>query len=515
MSAVKTLVMPDTYRDSVFLMKLSVQARDASGAEQVSAMMGTPRNKDLFAASGLSTPEVVAAKPDDLVVVVKAEASTLDTVLELVQNMLDAAPTKKSGSSEAEAPKSLDQLLTAEKGLTLAMISVAGDYARYEAAKAVAAGLDVMLYSDNISLEDELALKTLARKKNLLVMGPDCGTAIIDGVPLAFANTVQRGSIGLIAASGTGLQEVTCLLDRLGAGVSQAYGTGGRDLKDAIGGITTFSALDRLLDDPTTKIIGIIGKPPGSKTRKLLVERLKKSSKPAFVHFLGSAGYADEDAAGIGHAADLTAFSLLLAQKAGGTAPTAVPGDAPAVPKLQPGCLRGLFSGGTLCQESAELAAPILGKDLYSNLDVNGFAKLSAADPSKGHAFWDFGDDAFTVGKPHPMMAPEQRMDSLVAELLDPAVCVVLLDLVIGYGAAQGQAELVVKALEKAAAQSGGKSRAKLVVAAVCGTEGDNPSRSAQAEVLRKGGVIVLGSNAQAAVWAATAASGKGTKEQA
>lgn len=514
MLAVQSIILPDTYRDSVFLMKLSVQARDESGAEQVSAMMGTDRNKELFVRSGLSSPEVAAAKADDLVIAVQAEEALLQSALATVQQLLDAAPKKQVVAGEAP-PQTLEQVLAGDKGVTTVLISVAGDYARYEAAKALAAGLDVMLYSDNISLENELALKKLATKKGRLLMGPDCGTAIIGGVPMAFANTVRQGPVGLIAASGTGLQEVTCLLDRLGVGVSQAYGTGGRDLKDEIGGLTALGALERLQNDPNTKYIGILGKPPGKNTRKALLEKIRQSSKPVAVHYLGSASYADEDAACIHHADDLTAFSHLLATMAEPKAPCdQIPGPLPEIPLGKTGLLRGLFSGGTLCQEAAELAAPILGNDLYSNLSIAGFTKLGAEAPSTGNAFWDFGDDEFTVGRPHPMMAPDLRMQRLVQELLDPQVSVILADMVIGFGAATGQAELFAEAVKEADVKSGGKSRGKTIVVSVCGTEGDSPSRSAESAILEKAGVNVLGSNARAAIWAASIATGKNTNKE-
>ncbi len=508
MLAVKALILPDTYRDSVFLMKLSVQARDESGAAQVSAMMGTDRNKELFVRSGLSTPEVAAAKADDLVIAVQAEADKIDLAIATVQQLMEAAPKKHTSAGEV-APQTIEQVLANDKNVSTILISVAGDYARYEAAKALAAGLDVMLYSDNISLEDELALKKLATKKGLLVMGPDCGTAIIDGVPLAFANTVKRGPVGLIGASGTGLQEVTCLLDRLGVGVSQAFGTGGRDLKDDIGGLTALAAFDRLQADPETKIIGILGKPPGEKTRKVLLEKINQTQKPVAVYYLGSNDYSAEDAAKVRHGIDLTDFSQLLATMADPSAPCAtVPGPLPTETPRKPGFLRGLFSGGTLCQEAAELSAPILKSNLHSNLKVAGFGKLDATMPSVGHAFWDFGEDEFTVGRPHPMMAPELRMQRLVEELLDPQVSVVLADMVIGFGAADGQAEYFVKAVKEAEAKSGGKSKDKLVIVSVCGTEGDSPSRSNQCAILEAAGVKVLGSNARAATWAAAIAAG-------
>lgn len=504
MSVLRVLILPDTYRDSVFLMKLASQAGKESGAIQISAMMGSARNKELFRDSGMSTPEVEAAKADDLVIAVLADDSLVDAVLRSVQSALEAAPPAQAGCPGGVAmPQDIAEALERDKALNLAMISVAGDYARYEAAQALAAGMDVMLYSDNISLEDELALKRLAARKNLLVMGPDCGTAIINGTALAFANRVQTGDIGLVAASGTGLQEVTCLLDRFGAGVSHAFGTGGRDLKDEIGGLTTFAALDRLLKDPDTRQIGIVGKPPGAATRAALAQKISDSGKPVAVHYLGTEHYGVEDAAGIAHASNLTDFARLLAKRSGIAVPSESP--EPPLPETSGGCLRGLFSGGTLCQEAAELAVPLLG-EVASNLSLRGARSLGASEPSRGHAFWDFGADEFTVGRPHPMMAPELRMQRLVRELCDPEVGVVLLDVVIGYGAAGGQAELVVEALREAERKSNGASACKTVVASVCGTEKDVPSRSAQCAVLRAGGVTVLESNAQAAVWAARVA---------
>ena len=502
--------MPNTYRDSVYLMKLSSQACKESGALRISAMMGSARNKELFRDSGLSTPDVERANADDLVIAVRAEQSLADAAVEHVKALLEQAPARPAScGSMASMPHDLAGALELDPRLDLAVISVAGEYARYEAALALASGMDVMLYSDNISLEDELALKTAAARKKLLVMGPDCGTAIIHGVPLAFANRVNRGGIGLIAASGTGLQEVTCLLDRFGAGVSQAYGTGGRDLKDDIGGLTTLAALDRLLEDEDTRFIGILGKPPGARVRVSLAERLRHCGKPAAVHYLGADEYEIEDQAGILHAGNLTDFSLLLARKNGIEA--RLDSLEPPLPDAAGGRMRGLFSGGTLCQEAAELAAPLLRGERCSNLAIAGFRHAAPGQSGEfgqagcGHAFWDFGADEFTVGRPHPMMAPELRMEHLVRELRDPGRAVILLDLVIGYGAAAGQAELVVAALEEAACLSPESSREKIVVASVCGTEKDTPPRSASVAVLRAGGVLVLESNARAAVWAARA----------
>ena len=509
MFQVRCIIAPNTYRDSVFLMKLSSQAGAESGAEQVSAMMGTPRNKELLVMSGLATADMEKAGPEDLVIAVKGEADTLDAAEQAVKRLLTGTAPQKSSVAGASVPRDLEEAVKADPALNLVLISTAGDYARYEAAKAVNAGLDVMLYSDNIALGDEIALKEQATRKGVLVMGPDCGTAIIDGVPLAFANQVSRGPVGIVGASGTGLQEVICLLDRLGVGISQAYGTGGRDLKDDVGGLTAVAALRRLERDPTTRIIVLLGKPPGKKTRAMLVELLPRLGKPVFVHYLGASDHAQEEAAGLHSAKDLTDLAVLAARQVKPDLNTEAVIRVPAMPvRARPGYLRGLFGGGTLCQEAAELAAPLLQGEKCSNLDVAGFVPIAADATSKGHCFWDFGDDAFTVGRPHPMMAPELKMERLIRELGDPEVSVVLMDMVIGYGAHQDQTGALLRALETAGARQARTAQDLVIVVSVCGADADSPSRKEEVARLEEAGIIVCGSNAQAAIFAAKATRG-------
>ena len=507
---IKTIVMPNSYRDSVFLMKLSGQAKEEGGAETVSAMMATIRNKELFEASGLMTPDIRDANANDLVIAVRAEEDRLEAAAAAVVRMLEEAPARKQADRRGEAvPRTVDGAMAADPKPNIALVSVAGDYARYEAARAVTNNLDVMLYSDNISLADELALKIMASRKKLMVMGPDCGTAIIDKTPLAFANSVRPGPVGIIGASGTGLQEMCCLLDRMGVGISQAYGTGGRDLKDEIGGLTTLTALDRLAVDADTKAVAILGKPPGKATRAKLIERCRRLGKQVFMHYMGVHDYSAEDKAGMGTAVNLTDFSIMVAKH---IAPAAVlderENDRPLPAGLKPGFLHGVFGGGTLCQEAAEIASRSLPGDKFSNLKVEGFTHITGKDKVEGHVFLDLGEDEFTVGRPHPMMAPELKMERLVDALRNPGVTVALIDMVIGYGSHPDQANLVAQALEKADKHSGGTSRETLVVASVCGTEGDTPSRSSQVAVLERAGVTVLASNARAAAWAVRAARG-------
>ncbi|MCL2000247.1 MAG: hypothetical protein FWG74_02330 [Planctomycetes bacterium] len=506
MPIVMSLVRENSYRDSILLMAISTQTARECGVAAVSAMMATDRNKELFTTSGLMTPEIAAAKANDLAIAIKGEAEATKQAAAMVLRLLDTGLTPRPGgeNGRSEEPKTIPAAKKTVPGLNLSLIAVAGDYARYEASLALAEGMDVMLYSDNISLSDELALKKLARRKGLLVMGPDCGTAIVDGTPLAFANRVARGPVGIVAASGTGLQEVSCLLHRLGVGINHAYGVGGRDLTDEIGGLSAFAAIGRLAGDPATKALVILGKPPGRETRQRILERCRAFDRPVFVHYAGISDYAAEIAAGLHPARDMTDLAEMAARhfRPGVILDEVADVRGPPV-SIRTGYVCGIFGGGTLCQEAAEICGGLLSGPKASNLKIEGFTRISGKDRFSGHVFLDLGDDEFTVGRPHPMMAPDLKMDRLVETLLNPEAAVVLMDMVIGYGSHSEQAQLTAAALERAKRESGGTSAGKLVVASVCGVEEDKPSRSSQVDILKKAGVMVLPSNALAARWAA------------
>jgi FdrA protein len=514
MAILRSIILPGTYRDSVFLMKISSQTAQFSGAKQVSAMMATRRNKELFARSGLLTPEIEDARPDDLAVAIEADPERVDKALAMVRDLLtNATPLPEEAEGLANVPLSLEDALLARPESNLAVISVAGDYARFEAARALEAGLDVMLYSDNISIEDELALKRLAVSKNLLLMGPECGTAIVGGVPLAFANNLRSGDIGIVGASGTGIQEVTCLLDRCGLGISNAYGTGGRDLMDEIGGLSTLTALTRLAGDPRTRIVLVIGKTPGDTTRKKLLDAYAALGKPVFVRYIGTVDYSAEESIGVRCAPNLTELARIAALELAPVLDVSEI-DLPAPPALpdrtgdSPSFLRGIFSGGTYCRETLEIAAPLLKGRFHTNTDFKSTVLISGTIPSREHTLLDMGGSEFTIGHPHPLVSPEAKMERIVTELCDPTTAVLLTDVVLGYGVAGNQAGLLIQALDRAAALTSGRSRVIPVVTSVCGTENDSPSRSSQVAALQDAGVVVLGNNAAAALYAARCIAG-------
>jgi FdrA protein len=428
------------YADSVALMRIAREL--AKSGVEASLMIGTPSNKALLRDSGLLTKEGAGARPDDLIIAVKGKDA--GKALLLAESLLTArAPEEKT------VPSSIEDA-------NLALISVPGAFAAAEARKALERGLHVLMFSDNVSLKDEVALKKLALKKGLLLMGPDCGTALIAGAPLAFANAVPRGDVGIVSASGTGLQEVSSLLARMGKGVSHGIGVGGRDLSGEVGGLMTLAALDMLEQDPATRRIIVISKPPAPSVASRIQKKARGLKKPVTLCLLGARGSAVrtlEAAAGFkpGHTFRVSAK----------------------------GSIRGLFCGGTLCAE-----AEIILKD-------NGV---------RAYQLIDLGDDEYTRGRPHPMIEPELRNEHIEKALRDPKVGVVLLDVVIGYGAHADPAGLISAVLNK-------NRRKLLVIASVTGTENDPQVYSKQVKTLRDAGVIVAGSNAQAARLAAQALS--------
>ncbi len=378
----------------------------------------------------------------------------------------------------------------------LALISVPGDFAPAEARKALALGLHVMIFSDNVSIEEEAALKREARERGLLVMGPDCGTAIIGGMPLAFANVVPRGDIGIIGASGTGIQEVSCLIARAGGGISHAIGTGGRDLRPEVGAITTLMAIDALDADAQTKHVVLVSKPPGESVARLVLERVARSRKSFTVCFLGAGDLALP--ANARSAATLKAAAELAMGKA-------VVNEPAKLPLLRPGrgkLVRGLFAGGTFCAE-AQIVFRQAGLAVASNVPTPGASPITGAmaGAERGHLMIDLGADEFTRGRPHPMIEPAVRDQPLADALADPAVGVILLDVVLGHGAHPDPAGHLVGVLA-------GRDHGPPIVASVTGTDRDPQPRSAQVRKLTEAGVIVAESNADAARMAIAAIGG-------
>ncbi len=483
------------YLDSVALMRLSQRAAALPGVETAALMIGTESNKRVMGEAGLLAEEGCLAGANDLVITVRAESmETGEAALDEAESYLNSTSLRggEMGPAGEVPPRSLGTALGALPGASLAVISVPGEFAAEEARKALRRGLHVMIFSDNVTVADEISLKEEAREGGLFLMGPDCGTAIIGGVPIAFANEVPRGGIGIVSASGTGLQEVSCLIARGGGGVSHCIGVGGRDLSEAVGGLMTLLAIDALDEDEGTDRIVLISKPPAPGVAGRIVERVRRSSKPFTICFLGLEELA------LPPNARLAPTLLAAAEDALGTS-FAVSGAAEktareAATRLarERHLILGLFSGGTLCAE-AQAVLCAAGESVHSNAPIPGASAAVEGEDSRVHILLDLGADEYTVGRPHPMLDPTVRNELMTNALAAPEVAVVLIDLVIGHGAHEDPAGSIADALAAAG------THAAWVVASVCGTEADPQVYSRQVKKLEEAGVIVASSNARAA----------------
>jgi len=509
MPAASLKIVHNTYRDSVSLMQLSAKIAALSGVQQASVVMATEGNLDLLREAGLLDGGV-AASPSDLLVVLRAEneAAASAALAETERVLAGGDRAARQRGPQETPPRSIQMGLAAQPDANLALISTPGEYAAAEALKALRLGLHVMLFSDNVALADEVLLKGEAEQRGLLVMGPDCGTAIVGGVPLGFANAVRRGPIGVIGASGTGLQEVTSLIDLAGLGVSHAFGTGGRDLKAEVGGATMLRALDELAADADTRVIVLVSKPPAREVAAKVLARARATGKPVIACFLG-ADAAQVEGDGVLAAATLEEAVAMALCAARGMPYAGAPQRPPQYDavRLKPEqrFVRGLYSGGTFCYEATLVLAPAL-EGLRSNTPVGAATKLQDVWHSQGHTLVDLGGDEFTRGRPHPMIDHRLRNERMVREAADAEVAVILLDVVLGYGAHPDPAAEMLPAIRAAreAAQRSGRELA--FVGFVCGTERDPQGLARQVAALRGAGVILAVSSAQAARTAAAIA---------
>jgi FdrA protein len=464
-------------------------AESETGVERAACFMATPANLETARSLEIWDPAMDGAGPDDLVVAVRGERP--DAGLEAALAALEAGPGGGAGgaATAARAPRRLAGLAA-----DLALISVPGEYAALEAHEALSAGMDVMLFSDGVPIEEEVALKRRAHELGRLVMGPGCGTAILEGVGLGFANVVASGPVGVVAAAGTGAQEVSVLVDRLGSGISRLYGTGGRDLHEEVGAITAIDAIDRLRRDPETRVILCVSKPPAAREAEHVMRALADARKPAVACFVGGGGAPAPE--GVRVEATLDGAALAAARLAGGTRE---PPPVPGVDWMVSGHVRGLFSGGTLCSEAAAILAERLGADVASNAPAGRARYLREGEPVRGHVCLDLGEEEYTRGRPHPMIDPEARAEILAAQVEEHDVGVILLDVVLGYSSHPDPAGALAPVLRRAL-----RARPRLaVVAHVLGTDRDPQGLEAQERTLREVGVRLCPTNASAARLAA------------
>ncbi|MHA1966717.1 MAG: acyl-CoA synthetase FdrA [Candidatus Hodarchaeales archaeon] len=510
---IKTHIIKQEYRDSVQLMRSASAASKLEGIVLASVLMGTPNNKPLLEEVNLLTPEAKDAGPNDIVISVRTntDASANDAIAFIIDFLAQEATSFQDVSLTY---KSIRGALASAPDANLAVISVPGHFATRETRLALEKDLNVLLFSDNVSIDDEIRLKKMAHKKGLIVMGPDCGTAMVKNVGLGFANVVIPGPIGIVAASGTGTQEVLVLCHKRGVGVTHAIGTGSRDVKDLVGGISMIDGLRALDQDPSIRLIIIVSKPPEDATMNKVLKEVKSCSKPVIINFLGKkAGYFDH----LGISLTVTtleeaAYSATYYIKTNElTLKPITFNDEDMVKSVlkesQNGLnsnqkyIRGLYAGGTFTFEAAMIISGILppNENLWTNVNLKGSKIIDNPRISKEHTLIDLGADEFTIGKPHPMIDQTERTQRFLKEINDPEVAVILLDFVLGFGSHKDPVEDMKEAF------SIWKSSPNPIpiVAHICGTELDPQDYSKSFELLDGLGITVMSSNAQAARLAA------------
>jgi len=496
MPATRVQVRTGAYYDSAVLMQLQRSLAALPGVLDAGVVMGTDANKELLAQIDLCPPQARAAKADDLVIVIRAgDDAAAQAALAQVDQLLTS---RRSTVGQEYRPQSLESATQMLPEAQWVLVSVPGRYAAGVAREALRLDKNVFLYSDNVSLDDEVALKQMAAEKGLLVMGPDCGTAIISGVGLGFANGVRRGPIGVVGAAGTGLQQVTSRIHQLGSGITHALGTGGRDLSQNVGAVTARQALDLLSRDPETRVIVLISKPPAPDVAENVLRVARSAGKPVVVDFIGRSPSARQ-VDNLFFATSLDEAAETAVHLAAKTTRYSIP-DTYDTTRFASGqrYLRGLFSGGTLAYE-AQLILQNYVPVIYSNAPLRKEHKLANSLVSQEHTIVDLGEDEFTVGRLHPMLDNDLRIRRLHQEANDPQVAVILLDLVLGYGAHPNPAGELAPAIAQARAEAEQAGRYLEVVAVVTGTDQDPQNLDAQAQQLEVAGARVETNNEAAA----------------
>ena len=480
------------FQDSVSLMIISRKLSESENVDDVSVMMGTPANKSLLETTGFWHDDFNNATPNDICVAIRTETtdeSITQSILQQLDESLQQLAQATGGSQTLLQVRRWESACQKLPEANMTLISVAGEYAAELANQALDRNLNVMMFSDNVTLEDEITLKRRAQDKGLLVMGPDCGTAMIAGTPLAFANVMPEGNIGVLGASGTGIQELCSQIALAGEGITHAIGLGGRDLSAEVGGISALTAMEMLGADDKSQVLAFVSKPPAEAVRQHIVTAMKATGKPVVALFLGytSAVARDENVWFAATLDDAARLACLLARVAARRSSLSTTGD---------GVIRGLYTGGTLAAEAAGLLAAHL--NVTADAQHHHGMMLDAA----GHQIIDLGDDFYTVGRPHPMIDPALR-NQLITDLgTQPQVRVLLVDVVIGYGATADPAASLVQAWQKACAARG-HEQPLYAIATVTGTERDPQCRSLQIATLEDAGIAVVSSLPEATLLAA------------
>src|SRR6266516_286813 len=510
---IRALLKRKTFYDSITLMSVAQAAKDMPGVEDIGAVMVKEVNLELLFNANLMPAAFLAEQQtlpssEDLLIVVRAiDEAHAEVALTVAEERLTSRGDRDASNRGETLPaRSLEMALKRDEAANLAVISVAGEHAWLEAEQALRCGMHVFLFSDNVPVEQEKRLKALSISKDLLLMGPDCGTAIINGVGLGFSNVVPQGSIGIVGASGTGMQQLICLIAAAGMGISQAIGTGGRDLSEAIGGVMMCRGLELLANDEQTEVIILVSKPPAERVAREILAAAQ-IMKPVVVVFLGADPERFASVAGNAFMARTLTEGAELAVSLSGCDRWRIPGkdalnkyDLPkehAKLASSQRYIRALYSGGTLCDEAMLLLSEQLGP-VTSNIPLRPEWALAAGETFRGHTALDLGSDEFTRGRPHPMIDPSIRLQYLDRAVEDAETAVILLDIVLGFCAHANPAAVYAPAIVQARTRAAAAGRALPVIISLCGTEGDPQRLSMQRKALEAAGALVFESNVAA-----------------
>jgi FdrA protein len=492
-------IFHDTYVDSVVQLAASRAMNERAGIEWAAAAMATPANLETLTSEGFSAADLGSA--NDLFLAARGiDDESVQAALSAGADTMFADRPAQNATGPRRAHRTIGRAARDQPDRNVAVISVPGPYAALEAHEALTAGLDVLLFSDNVTITDEVALKDRAVRLGHLLMGPGAGTAMLGGVGLGFANVVEHGQVGIVAAAGTGAQEAMSLLDRWGVGSSCVIGLGGRDLSDAVDGRMAKAAIASLRADPATGVIFLVSKPPAESVARAVLATAEDF--PFVASLVGRAHDAGPIAA-LRPARTLEAGALQVLDLLGVRHPDLL-GDlqervAETCDRLAPErtLVRGLFSGGTLCYESLAILGDVLGP-VYSNVPLDDALRMPA--PPDSHICLDLGEEEYTVGRPHPMIDPQARVEMLDEQGRDPAVAVILLDVVLGYGAHEDPAGQLAPACARAV------EHGAAVVAYVLGTHHDPQGYTRQREILQNAGCVITETATRAALAAAAIA---------
>ncbi len=503
----KSLVNKNTYYDSIQLLRTSESLRSVEGIEQALVAMATDSNKRILDDLGLLGDEARAASPGDMLVGIRGESEThIDAAVKQLDSLLKARAKSRSGH---RVHHSMDSALRAMPDANLCVISVPGEHALKVTRDALEKGLNVLVYSDNVPLEIDRELKEIACNRGLLCMGPDCGVSNINGVAFMTASVARRGPIGIVGASGSGTQQIAVLCDKEGSGISQAIGVGGKDLKEEVGGLSMLFGIDALEDDDSTKVIVLVSRAPGAETLNKILERVRGCDKPVVMYFIGG-NKETMAASGAAIADDLEDAALKavdIAENREARHSTFCISDeevdalvASEVENMssQQRYLRGLFCGGTFCEEAMSLLQESIG-DTWSNAPLRDELKLANSLECSEHSVIDLGDEEFTMGRAHPVIDPEPVRRAVLREAEHNDVAVYLMDFILGPAIHPDPAGAVIEEMREAKRRFADAGGYLSIVASVCGTDGDPQNLTEQEAMLKEAGVVTMPSNAQAA----------------